>query len=59
MPTQLPRESTEFFGSLLMPHIDEMIKLDANKEFSMQTINPIVKDVCLIKIFVINYLYIF
>ena len=25
MPTQLPRESTEFFGSLLMPHIDEMV----------------------------------
>ena len=45
MPTQLPRESTEFFGSLLMPHIDEMIKLDANKEFIKQTINPIVKDV--------------
>jgi alpha-aminoadipic semialdehyde synthase len=50
MPTQLPRESTEFFGTLLMPHIDEMIKLDANKEFSMQMINSIVKNVSSIKI---------
>jgi alpha-aminoadipic semialdehyde synthase len=25
MPTQLPRESTEFFGSLLLPHINEMV----------------------------------
>lgn len=25
MPTELPREATEFFGSLLMPHIDDMV----------------------------------
>jgi hypothetical protein len=25
MPTQLPREATEFFGSLLEPYIDEMV----------------------------------
>jgi hypothetical protein len=25
MPTQLPREATEFFGGLLMPHIEEMV----------------------------------
>ena len=47
MPTQLPRESTEFFGSLLMPHIDEMVRLDATTEFSKQSqsINKVVSDV--------------
>ena len=25
MPTQLPREATEFFGSLLLPHLEEMV----------------------------------
>ena len=25
LPTELPREATEFFGSLLMPHIDDMV----------------------------------
>lgn len=46
MPTQLPRESTEFFGSLLMPHIDEMVRLDATTEFSKQSqsINKVVSD---------------
>lgn len=44
MPTQLPREATEFFGSLLLPHIDEMAKSDARKEFSKQTLSPIVKN---------------
>lgn len=44
MPTQLPREATEFFGGLLLPHVEEMAKLQASKEFSTQNINPIVKD---------------
>lgn len=26
MPTQLPREATEYFGSLLLPFIDEMVR---------------------------------
>jgi alanine dehydrogenase len=26
MPTELPREATEFFGSLLMPHLDDMVR---------------------------------
>jgi len=25
MPAQLPRESTEFFGGLLLPHVYEMV----------------------------------
>jgi len=27
MPAQLPRESTEYFGSLLMPHIHEIVRI--------------------------------
>lgn len=46
MPTQLPREATEYFGNLLMPHIDEMVKASPQQEFSKQTsINPIVRNV--------------
>ena len=25
MPAQIPREATDFFGSLLLPHIPEMV----------------------------------
>lgn len=31
MPTQLPRESTDLFGDLLMPHTSEILKSDALK----------------------------
>ena len=27
MPAQLPRESTEFFGGLLFPHIHDIVRL--------------------------------
>ena len=27
MPAQIPRESTEFFGNLLLPHVYEMVKV--------------------------------
>ena len=26
MPAQLPRESTEYFGSLLMPHVLDIVR---------------------------------
>ena len=45
MPTQLPREATEFFGTLLMPHISEMAKTSTDKQFSKQEIDPVVKKV--------------
>ena len=46
MPTQLPREATEFFGTLLMPHINEMSKTSADTLLSKQDIDPVVKNVC-------------
>lgn len=33
MPTQLPREATDFFGDLLIPHIPDILKSDASKPF--------------------------
>ena len=31
MPTQLPREATDFFGDLLLPHVPDILKSDANQ----------------------------
>lgn len=31
MPTQLPRESTDWFGELLLPHVHDIINSDARK----------------------------
>ncbi len=31
MPTQLPMEATDFFGELLMPHVEEILRSDATK----------------------------
>ncbi|RNA45143.1 alpha-aminoadipic semialdehyde mitochondrial [Brachionus plicatilis] len=44
MPTQLPREASEYFGDLLVPHIHEMAKCDALKEFGQQHIGHVVKN---------------
>ena len=33
MPTQLPREATDFFGELLLPHVENILKSSADKEF--------------------------
>ena len=33
MPTQLPREATDFFGELLLPHVEDILKSSAEKEF--------------------------
>ena len=27
MPAQLPREATEYFGSLLMPHVHDIVRI--------------------------------
>ena len=33
MPTQLPREATEFFGGLLFPYIKHMVSLNTSFDF--------------------------
>jgi alpha-aminoadipic semialdehyde synthase len=33
MPTQLPREATDYFGDLLLPYVHNILKSDAKKPF--------------------------
>merc|ERR1719336_687629 len=33
MPTQLPREATDFFGDLLLPHVENIMKSSADRDF--------------------------
>ena len=33
MPTQLPREATDYFGDLLLPYVQDILKSDAKKPF--------------------------
>lgn len=44
MPAQLPRESTEFFGDLLMPHIHEILKSDARTPFEEFKADDVVRN---------------
>lgn len=40
MPTQLPKESTDFFGELVLPYVSDIITSDATKpleEHNFQT----------------------
>ena len=52
MPTQLPREATDFFGDLLYPHVMDILKSDANKPFEDNKVNirlkcPLDSKVCI------------
>ncbi|XP_050414033.1 alpha-aminoadipic semialdehyde synthase, mitochondrial isoform X3 [Patella vulgata] len=44
MPAQIPREATDFFGSLLLPYIHDMIKSNAKTSFEDYDANPVVKN---------------
>ncbi|PAA51362.1 hypothetical protein BOX15_Mlig011681g2 [Macrostomum lignano] len=44
MPAQMPRESTEFFGSLLMPHIYDIMSSNAKQSFNDWNASPVVKN---------------
>ncbi|XP_005100303.1 alpha-aminoadipic semialdehyde synthase, mitochondrial [Aplysia californica] len=44
MPAQIPREATDFFGSLLLPYVSEMLKSDAKQSFEDYSGSPIVKN---------------
>lgn len=44
MPAQLPRESTEFFGGLLLPHIQDILMSDAKTPFEDFKGSPVVKN---------------
>ena len=34
MPTQLPREATDFFGDLLLPHVMNILRSDGYEAFN-------------------------
>ncbi|XP_046412347.1 alpha-aminoadipic semialdehyde synthase, mitochondrial isoform X1 [Neodiprion pinetum] len=42
MPTQLPRESTDFFGDLLYPYVPDIIQSDARKPLEEHNFSPAV-----------------
>lgn len=44
MPAQMPRESTEFFGSLLLPYIYDIMSSDAKQPFSEWQASSVVKN---------------
>lgn len=44
MPAQIPREATDFFGSLLLPYIPDLINSDAIKPFEEMEASPVVKN---------------
>jgi hypothetical protein len=58
MPTQLPRESTDFFGDLLLPYAMDILKSDASRPLEGQDLSSTVHGVRKISIFkILNYIY--
>ncbi|XP_014213003.1 alpha-aminoadipic semialdehyde synthase, mitochondrial [Copidosoma floridanum] len=48
MPTQLPRESTDFFGDLLFPYAVDIIQSDARKPLAEHTFIPAVHNAIIV-----------
>lgn len=45
MPTQLPRESTDFFGDLLFPYSEDILNSDATKPLEEHNFSPVIQGV--------------
>ena len=45
MPTQLPKESTDFFGELVLPYVSDIIMSDATKPLEEHNFQPAVYNV--------------
>lgn len=43
MPTQLPLESTDMFGNLLLPYIYDIMRSDASKNLEAEQFSPVVE----------------
>ncbi|XP_052739377.1 alpha-aminoadipic semialdehyde synthase, mitochondrial isoform X2 [Bicyclus anynana] len=43
MPTQLPRESTDFFGDLLYPYAEDIMSSDATRPLEEHKLSPVVQ----------------
>lgn len=57
MPTQIPRESTDFFGDMLLPFTQNIIQSDAQAPLEKHNFNHVVHGVSLIMIAVIIITY--
>ncbi|XP_071082800.1 alpha-aminoadipic semialdehyde synthase, mitochondrial-like [Haliotis cracherodii] len=44
MPAQIPREATDFFGSLLLPYVKDMLKSEAKHSFEEYDCSPVVRN---------------
>jgi alpha-aminoadipic semialdehyde synthase len=47
MPTQLPRESTDFFGDLLFPYAEDIMRSNASRPLDEHNFSPVVQGVSL------------
>ena len=43
MPTQLPREATDFFGDLLLPHIYDVLSSNASRPFEEEKFSSVIQ----------------
>ena len=48
MPTQLPREATDFFGNLLFPYVKDILQSDATRPLDEYKFMPAVYNVSII-----------
>jgi alpha-aminoadipic semialdehyde synthase len=46
MPTQLPREATDYFGDLLLPYVHNILKSDAKKPFLENKVGAFLLSPC-------------
>ncbi|XP_063302902.1 alpha-aminoadipic semialdehyde synthase, mitochondrial [Pelobates fuscus] len=44
LPAQLPIEATEYFGDMLFPYIEEMLKSDVSKPIDQENFSPVVRN---------------
>lgn len=49
MPTQIPRESTDFFGDLLYPFASDILQSNAQEPLEKHSFSPVVHGVRLLK----------
>lgn len=49
MPTQLPLESTDLFGDLLIPHTFDILQSDATKPLESHNFSISIQSVCIQK----------
>uniref|UniRef100_A0A8D0GQF9 Alpha-aminoadipic semialdehyde synthase, mitochondrial n=1 Tax=Sphenodon punctatus TaxID=8508 RepID=A0A8D0GQF9_SPHPU len=57
LPAELPLESTEYFGDLLFPYVEEMLLSEASDPFESQNYSPVVRDFAFLHSIHFNCIY--